>query len=155
MSDDWVWLDEEHILWSYKGEEGVDEEKALAVLLNDGVLFSNGREYITYPLINDPDRPGKIKFDRTKPETEKETVVLFVNCNDMFWWATADAEPLPHDKISSLYKMHKADKKWGSAKWCCLQRNMRPQDPVMEDMKKDGSWDEQMESLPVRTDDQG
>jgi len=117
------------IFWDYKGEEMCIEETALATLLYDGVLFCNERD-TTF---------------QGKPCGS--TTVLYVNCNDMFAWACADAEDLPNDQIGTLYKMHMADKCWGSAKWCCIQRNQKPQPPVERDMRKDGVWDDVMENL--------
>ena len=73
--------------------------------------------------------------------------VIYVLCNDLFAWALADGEDLPYDEIEPLYKMWKADPKWGSAKWCCKQRNMQPQPPVKKDMIKDGVWEEWMDRL--------
>ncbi len=39
---------------------------------------------------------------------------------------------------------------WGSTKWICIKRKMRPQHPIEDDMKKDGFWCDELESLPVR-----
>jgi hypothetical protein len=74
-----------------------------------------------------------------------------VNCNDIFAWGAADAEALPHDEIGKLFRMWHADKTWGTAKWCAMQRNQQPQPPVIERMKQAGCWDEAMEALPPNT----
>ncbi len=73
---------------------------------------------------------------------------ISVNCNDMFAWALADSQPLTYDGLEQLWKMFKAEGHWGVAKWCCIQRQSKPQLPVLNDMKKDGCWDETMEALP-------
>lgn len=90
------------------------EETALAHLLMNDVLFAG-------------ERGG--------------TVDLYVDCNDVFAWAVADAEKLPYDKIQELYLMWEKDPRYGPTKWCVLQRKYMPQAPVLEAMKKAGSWD--------------
>lgn len=138
--------DIDEIFGSFKDRQGevhhyVDNETALAHLLLNDVLFSNGRDYVS-------------SFAGEPQEISKETVVLFVNCNDLFVWACADAEELPHDEIGPLFKMWHADKRWGADKWCCLRRNMQPQGPIVRDMKLSGSWDDVMEALPKNPDSQ-
>ena len=105
----------------------VDEEFALIELLKDGVLFAND-----------------IPFDGAY------NTVLYVSCNDLFDWACAEAESFSYLDIKTLYEMHLKDKKWGSSKWCCFHRNLKPQKAVIEAMKKDGVWDETMEALQTR-----
>lgn len=36
---------------------------------------------------------------------------------------------------------------FGPAKWCAIKRNIKPQAPVIEAMKKAGVWDERMDAL--------
>jgi len=115
------------------GEEWFDTELGLALLLKDGVLFANSRRYL------DPEMFGG------KPQ--EETIVLFVNCNDVFAWGTAEAEAIAYDEVPKLYKSWRADKVWGSTRWCCLKRGEQPQAPVAEDMKKAGAWDAAMDAL--------
>lgn len=73
---------------------------------------------------------------------------LYVSCNDIFAWGCSDEEILPNDQINTLYNMWLEDKTWGSIKWCCLQRNMKPQKSVENDMKLNGAWDGKMQNLP-------
>lgn len=113
------------------------EEKALEILLRDNILFSNEREFLNP--------------DGTKGGS---TVILYVNCNDVFAWACADAEDLPHDEIGNLYKMHKANKRWGATIWCILRRKQKPQKPMEDLMKKDGVWTEGLEKLNENTQDE-
>lgn len=119
----------ESVLFEVDGKEYCNEEAALSILLRDEVLFCNERDVVF------------------RGEPSGCTTVLYVNCNDVFAWACADAEDLPNDEIGNLYKMHIADPKWGSIKWCCHRRNEQPQKPVADDMKLDGSWDESMDDL--------
>lgn len=125
-------MSEKEVFYKVDDEEYVDEELALSILLKEGVLFSNCRYYSM----------------TSNGMTDGRTVVLFVLCNDIFAWGCADGENLPYEEISNLYKMWEKDKKWGAAKWCCIQRNEKPQNPVVKLMKENGSWDEQMEKLP-------
>lgn len=111
-------------------EEFCDEGLALAVLLAEEVCFINERDTIFEGI----------------PENNSTTVV-YVCCNDVFYWATADGERLPNDEIGKLYRMHRADAKHGATKWCCLRRKLRPQVPLVEMMKEDGSWDADLEAL--------
>jgi hypothetical protein len=73
---------------------------------------------------------------------------LYVNCNDIFAWGCSDAEQLPLDEISNLYKLWLENKMWGAAKWCCFKRNEKPQNPVEKEMKAANVWDNQIEKLP-------
>lgn len=126
-------VDESNIFMTFSnGKEHCDEDNALAVLLADGVLFCNERHLV---------------WDGQA--TTESTTVLYVGCNDLFYWGTGDAECLPNSEIGKLYKMHKENPKWGSTKWCCLRRNLRPQAPVVKAMKKAGYWDAEMETLPA------
>lgn len=135
-----------------KLEHWFDDEKALAVLLSDEVIFSNGREFVDYPYKPkaDAQKTGwQVEPDRSKPQINPETVVLFVNCNDVFYWGTADAESLPHSEIEHLYKLWKENPKYGADKWCCLRRKLRPQVPLVKMMKDDNYWDADLEALPA------
>lgn len=139
--------EEEPMFYTVSGKEYCDEERALAQLLLDGILFCNERETVEYDYkVVD----GQLHVDETKGTSVGEaTTVLYVNCNDLFYWACADAERIKNNEIGTFYKMHMANKKWGSAKWCCLKRKMRPQVPIVEAMKKDGFWDAELEALPA------
>ena len=44
------------------------------------------------------------------------------------------------------------NEKWGSTKFACWKRNLQPQKPVIDDMKKDGVWDDFMEAFPKNDD---
>lgn len=128
-------LADDSLFFTIDDTEYVNEELALAVLLIDGCVFTNHREY---------GWGGKV---------DGQTTVVFVICNDIFSWGTADAEALDHDEIGPLLKMHLADPRWGVAKWCMKQRNQRPQGPVERDMRAAGAWDEMCEALPLNTQD--
>ena len=116
-----------------------DDNRALAVFLIEEIVFLSGSDYLSpfKPRGEDPDKLCR------------PTCAPLVICNDQFYWACADCEPLPASEIESLYKMWKADPRWGVTKWCCRSRNMRPQIPIVNDMKKEGVWDDELESLPA------
>ena len=73
---------------------------------------------------------------------------LAVNCNDIFAWGCADAEDLPRDQLENLWKEYLADPKTGYIKWCCKQRNEKPQKPVVDWMKEEGTWTNDLYKLP-------
>ena len=108
-----------------------DNEGAIAKLLEGEVLYANSFP-IKYPNGSDG----------------SETLVLFVNCNDLFYWGTADAEHVTLKEVQSLYEAWKSGTKWGVSIWCCKKRNMQPQVPIVKDMKADGAWTEELEAFP-------
>jgi hypothetical protein len=116
--------------------EDMDESKAAAILLDSGDIFMMTKEFIGW-------NTSKYK-----------AAVLFVNCNDVFAWACADCEEITENdgeepsEIIELYKCYKQSSKWGGTRWVCIKRKEKPQDPIVEAMKKDGQWDEVMENLP-------
>ena len=123
--------EENKAFYVVNGEECFEVDNAMKTLLENGIIFFNCKDV-------------KI-LDSSPPIYELVTYVL---CNDTFAWGCADGELLPYAEIANLYRMYMADNAWGSIKWCCLQRNQKPQKPVVELMKKNGSWDEIMEALP-------
>lgn len=97
----------------------ISKEEALAEMLAaDGLLFGP-----------DDDMPG-----------------IEINCNDLFYWACADSEPLPEDDILPFYRAWKAGK---DTEWVCVRRNLRPQVPIVERMKERGEWTDVLEALPA------
>lgn len=81
-------------------------------------------------------------------QSPNNTIELVVNCNDLFWWGTADSEHCGPDELQSLYDRHKADPRWGAMIWCFLHRKLQPQVPVREKMQQDGAWTEELAALP-------
>lgn len=118
--------EERLIEFTEQGETYFMEEGALAELLDASVIYMSGSEV---------------------------NCTLYVLCNDVFWWGTADGEGLPTGEVENLYKAWKSDPKWGVIKWVARKRNMRPQWPVARDMVSDGAWDGHMKILPSRTED--
>lgn len=80
---------------------------------------------------------------------QPDVATLVVICNDLFCWGCADGEPLPWKEIRTLYEMYVADPRWGTQRWCCRHRKLRPQAPIVDAMKAAGAWDEELEALPA------
>lgn len=118
--------DERVIEYEVDGKQYICEEGAIAALLDASVCYISASD---------------------------KNVTVFVSSNDVFHWGTADGEDLPFKELESLYRAWKADSKWGVTKWACKQRGMRPQWCLMQNMMKDGAWDEAMETLPKRDDE--
>lgn len=116
-----------------------DEAKALAILLVDEICF-----------LNTVNVQGTYK----QYKSPIWTTCVYVNCNDLFDYASADAECIVTNdgesgsEIISLYKMYIEDKKWGAEKWLCIKRNSQPIPVVKKNMISDGSWSKELESLP-------
>lgn len=106
-----------------------NEELALACLLAEDVVFVNNIKHPDY-------------------ETDVWCTVVYVNCNDVFAWACADAETIRCSEIVGLYRRFREDRVWGSVKWACVKRNLKPQPAIIRAMKESGVWDEEMELLP-------
>lgn len=129
ISEDWPF-------WEYDGEERCHENLAIAAMLKtSGLLFLSGDAGPFFGIEKQDEKPTEI----------------FVNCNDLFAWGSADAEPLPHDKIGEFFKAWKDGK---SDHWCCKQRGYQPQRPIRNRMRKEGTWDAEMQALPKNMDDQ-
>jgi len=79
-------------------------------------------------------------FVRIQKTEEGEKVRLAVNCNDLFYWACADAEEIAVEEIGDLMNCLKLSPGYGVMLWCCRKRKMRPQSPwykrFSEDEKK-------------------
>ena len=79
---------------------------------------------------------------------------LFVNCNDVFCPASADAEPMPpvgfgKDEVFwELYDLVRLHGWIGSVKWCSIRRNLRPLNRYLDEIRDAGLWCEKMDALP-------
>lgn len=88
-------------------------------------------------------------FMGANPAKEEKTIMLFVLCNDLFYWGCADAEPISPEELEIFYTAWLNDKRWGTQKWVCRKRSLRPQVPIVKSMKEAGVWDDAMELLPA------
>lgn len=121
---------------NYEGEKQThfDTTLALGILLIDGpLILSNiiGKEQF-----EDEDRPNEL------------ITGIYVNASDVFAWGCADSEPIITQEIETLFLMWCEDKYWGTIKWLCKKRGRKPQQPIIDDMKKKGKWCELLENLP-------
>lgn len=122
---------EYEVFFKVYGEECFNEEEALSQLLHDGVLFCNYYD-ARHPLYPDAD--------------SNRTVVLFVNCNDLFEYGADSEELSSKEELLSLYKLCN-ENGYGLEKWVALKRQYRPRPDVEQRMKEDGCWDEELEKL--------
>ncbi len=123
------------IFFTIDDKEYCIETKALSEMLAaDGFLFVSG---------------DSGPFWETA-DGDKGPCSIHVNCNDLFAWGCADSEPLPMSEIGAFYKAWKAGR---VDNWASARRNLQPQSPIRDRMKKNGKWDEAMEALPKNPDD--
>lgn len=65
---------------------------------------------------------------------EQNNVKFYINCNDLFYWGTADAEEITINNINLLEKIKTKYENEYSFVWkdlfCCRSRKMRPQKSV-------------------------
>ena len=106
--------------------------KALALLLLNEVCFVNSFYY-----------------EETWPDRAKEATNVFVNCNDTFAYACADAEDLPYKQIKPLYEMWKKNPVWGPVAWAVMQRKERPIEPVVRGLVESGYDIEELLAKPL------
>lgn len=119
--------------YEWDGGGCFEENEALAEMLaEEGLLFVGGK-------------CGPFFHPEGKDDGQ---VAIWVNCNDLWLWACADAEPLPMGELQEFYDAWKADPKWGAWKWACKKRGMQPQKPIKRDMAADSAWSEDFEALP-------
>lgn len=79
---------------------------------------------------------------------KNNNLILLVNINDIFAWACADCEQIEYgEEILDLYSLWKQYDYYGIVIWASYKRKMLPQDPIVNDMKKNGIWDNSMEKL--------
>ena len=58
-----------------------------------------------------------------------EEIKLYVNCNDLFYWACADSEDFELADLDDFKQAYKDSPGNGNLLWCCRKRKMRPQKP--------------------------
>ena len=76
---------------------------------------------------------------------------ISVICNDMFYFASADAEPVESPaELMELMSYCRESPDWGVVKWLCHRRQMQPcYRCYIHPMQEDGVWDESMAALPL------
>lgn len=58
-------------------------------------------------------------------------------CNDVFFWATADAEEITKETLLILEKSLEDDNRNGAILYCARQRKMRPQGAIYKHLDED------------------
>jgi hypothetical protein len=110
-----------------------DVETAISQLLVESVLFANYRNYT---------------HDDKNFTKDGRTIILFMNCSDVFAWGCADAEDISsEEELKQLYDFCVKYPTWGSTIWACLKRNEKPQSPVEKKMKDCNEWPKELDSL--------
>ncbi len=61
---------------------------------------------------------------------------FFVNCNDVFFWGCADAEPISAETLDDLEKALKETELDGCNLYCARRREMRPQGALYKYLEK-------------------
>jgi hypothetical protein len=84
------------------------------------------------------------------------TCGLFVNCSDIFFYASADAEPIPpigfgkDDIFWELYDLVREHDYLGATKWCSLRRGILPLKKYQDRMVEAGLWCDKLEAIKVK-----
>lgn len=117
--------------YDINGKKEPDENSMLAKLLDENILFANSFAYA----YSDGVLRGR-------------TITLFVLCNDVFAWATADAEDITIEELPQLFEMYEKNPKCASTQWVCVKRNEKPQEPMIKWLKENNGWNETLEALP-------
>ena len=69
------------------------------------------------------------------PGNQDGKLTVSVNCNDLFYWATADLEPIEtDDDLKLLESCLKICSEYGPTIYACRKRKMRPQNCVLAKM---------------------
>ena len=110
-----------------------DPETAISQLVYEGVLFANYRNY---------------SHDNKNFTKDGCTIILFMNCSDVFAWGCADAEDVSsEEELKQLYDLCVKYPNMGSSIWACLKRGEKPQSPVAKRMKELNEWDISLDNL--------
>lgn len=116
-------------------EYDFDEESAICELIEAGIVFIGGK---SGPFFRCGDESGA-------------QVGLWVNCNDLWAWATADAEPLAIDDIEPLYVTMCNPARFSFQRWAALRYRRLPMPEIVLDMKSVGVWDDALGALERET----
>lgn len=100
------------------------DNSALAILLIKEVVFINS-----------------FWWKKEWPDEAKKSLAICVNCNDTFYYASADAETATYDDIKDLYQHWKKDPIYGSTVWCIKKRKQRCLEFHYNRIKEKNIWD--------------
>jgi len=68
---------------------------------------------------------------------DDDKIGLYVNCNDLFYWACADSEEIEPNELQDLFKCYEKSKSFGGFLWACKKTGMRPQTPWYESFSEE------------------
>lgn len=120
-----------------------DDSAALTQLVAEDRIFVNYRRYVVNDFHREPLPPG------TEQISDHPTMVVFVNCSDVFAWGTADSEQIRSETdLKRLVAHLRRDPAYGSVKWACQTRDEQPQAPWIQLLKEAGAWTKQLDDLP-------
>lgn len=120
-----------------------DSSGAIAQLIREARVFHNYRRYVVNDFGWEPPTPG------TERISEHPTMVVFLNCSDVFAWGAADAEQIRSEtELKRLVAHLRRDPIYGSLKWACQSRSEQPQSPWIRTLKEAGAWTPLLERLP-------
>lgn len=77
----------------------------------------------------------------------KGVVAPVVNCNDTFYYASADCEDITVEELPEYLELVEKNDTYGWLVWCCKKRQHRPLSPLVERMKLAGVWTTELEAL--------
>jgi hypothetical protein len=117
---------------------GMAYEKAFFDLGAEGDKVIERASYIlgwlrTLPLEVKADIEDLLMLDKLRIHEDAESVLtLWVLCNDLFAWASADAEDFELSDLPELKRALQESPEHGELLWCCRKRGTRPQGPYYE-----------------------
>lgn len=123
----------------YDDDGFFDAESAVAQLIENSILFVGYKTYTHKP---------RTENKNDVFTADGHTIILWVNCSDVFVWACSDAEDVGNEKeLEELYNLCVDKPHWGSAIWCCMKRGEKPQRPVANYIKDCEEWTKELDSL--------
>ena len=102
-----------------------DGEDALAHLLGEGQVILNDHWW----------------KENIWPEECTRLFAVAAVCNDVFAYASADAQEVQFNELQDLYEHYHRDPLWGVSVWCMKKRNMMPLNRVADRIRCLGVWD--------------
>jgi hypothetical protein len=127
-------MNESKYWFDIDGKKVADHEAMAAHFLEENILFLSSHKYVC----GEPD----------DMISKSETLILHLNCSDVFAWAFADGENVSYDELPELFALYESNPKCGTIQWVCMKRNQKPQAPIVKYMKENNGWNEVMEALP-------
>lgn len=76
-------------------------------------------------------------YEHDWSEDAKKTFSIFLNMNDVFFWACSDTENINYDELEDVYKHFEKDSYWGLVIWASKKRGYLPQLSILDSMRKE------------------